>query len=352
MKLLTKSIVDKMDKSSAKIEFLHGKLTVQPHFTGACKLRFPVSFTPYKTLHISAVAKKFGSEQAKAYIGTLFYRRGALFCRDENIGKISVSGDNYVEYKLRYFIPFGVDEAYVTVDCEGGAVVSLLSLEVTTSGNNLPDGNDCPECVADGGLSAYAPKNTMPAFLAAMRAGFKKIALDASVTKDGEIVCYDGKVLSSVSDGEGDARDKTLEQMKALDFGMFSNPFYKNTRISTLDEVLMQFSGENITPYIRISGADFPLEKLAQTLEKYSLAEAYVLADDEAVIKKAAEIMPNVKHAVQSHYYRGAGEANAFGKDVLVLPVVNYADELDKAMAAGEKIIVTAVYQLEGCKTT
>ena len=356
MNLLTKSCVDKIVKNSTKIEFSHGKLNVLPVTGKDSELRFPLSFTPYKTIIITAVSKKFGPANSSATIGVDFYRRGKLFCCDDSVGKVIIDGDNYSEYKLAYFIPFGVDEAYVVIRGTSGATVSVLAMTVETGSAPAAGQEDSYDCVADGGLSAYAPKNTMPALLAAMRAGFRKIIVDADVTYDGHIICYDGAPLARVSDGEGEAKDKTLEHLKTLDFGAFADTFYKNTRISTLAEALMQFSGEGITPFIRINRDGFPTEKLREILGEFSFEKIYFMTGDEKLRQQLKTLFPAAGFACPSLYYCARGENNACDyakmseQGVEIIPVINYPEELKKFVASGEKSMITSVYQLRGCK--
>ena len=128
MNLLTRSVVEKLDTRTAEIEFSRGKISVSPAYAGTGTLRFPITFTPYKTVTVEAVAKRFGPESGRATMGIELKRRGQLMCRDTETGGVLLDGENYREYKLRYFIPFGADEAYVTLNIERGATVSLLGL--------------------------------------------------------------------------------------------------------------------------------------------------------------------------------------------------------------------------------
>ena len=160
MNLLTRAVVSKLISDNAKTEFSCGKLSVSPSFNGTCTVRFPIMFTPYKTVGVEAVAKKFGPETGYAAIGIELKRNGAFFCRDARMGKFLLDGDNYRQYNLRFFIPFGVNEAYITLECERGATVSVLSLSSQTDGYTGAADAEV-KYIADGGMSAYAPKNTM-----------------------------------------------------------------------------------------------------------------------------------------------------------------------------------------------
>ena len=78
MNLLTRAVVSKLISDNAKTEFSCGKLSVSPSFNGTCTVRFPIMFTPYKTVGVEAVAKKFGPETGYAAIGIELKRNGAF----------------------------------------------------------------------------------------------------------------------------------------------------------------------------------------------------------------------------------------------------------------------------------
>lgn len=355
MNFLTKSVFDKLDKSAAKVTLVADKLTVGPMIGGDAHVAFPLSFSCYKTVNLNIVAKKFGA--GNATFGVDFVRRGKKFCMSERMGKIEVDADNYTEYFTHFFIPFGVDEAYIVLECEGGASLSVLKMTASVDyvAHNAGSGTGS---IADGGLSAYAPKNSMSAFLAAKRAGFKRVLIDVDITRDGVLIAHDGRRLSACSDGENFAINMTLEQLKKLDFGQFSGDFYKNTRISTLAEVLMQFADEGITPYIRLCAEDIPYALLAEQLSAPGFESMYVVPRDYSGAVKLKEKMPPVKFAVISEYYStGATDGEFFsvlsekyGEEVQMIYYAAYPEQLQKAVAAGEKMILTPVYQLDGAK--
>ena len=89
------------------------------------------------------------------------------------------------------------------------------------------------------GASAYAPENTLPAFILAARLGSDGIELDVQITKDRQVVvCHDHNI-DRTSNGTGNICDLTLEELKQYDFG-YPSAFggrFAGTKISTLGEV-------------------------------------------------------------------------------------------------------------------
>ncbi len=89
------------------------------------------------------------------------------------------------------------------------------------------------------GASAYAPENTLPAFLLAARLGSDGIELDVHITKDDKVVVCHDHTIDRTSNGTGSIEDLTLEQLREFDFGytaVFGQRF-AGTKISTLGEV-------------------------------------------------------------------------------------------------------------------
>lgn len=92
--------------------------------------------------------------------------------------------------------------------------------------------------IAHRGYMAVAPENTAAAFIAAAKAGFTTIETDIRFTADDPpvpVLIHDATV-DRTSDGTGNVADKTLEQLKALDFGSWFNSSFAGEKILTLDE--------------------------------------------------------------------------------------------------------------------
>src|SRR5262245_43445885 len=105
-----------------------------------------------------------------------------------------------------------------------------------------------PWVIGHRGASAYAPENTIPAFLLAAQQGATFVEFDLQLTKDKRIVCLHDNSLERTTDVEqvfpdrarinGAARtwmleDFTLEEIKRLDAGAWFDAKYRGTRIPT-----------------------------------------------------------------------------------------------------------------------
>ena len=92
------------------------------------------------------------------------------------------------------------------------------------------------------GASAYAPENTLEAFLLAAEHGADGVELDVQLTKDGEMVVVHDEEIDRVSDGSGFVKDYTLAELKTLNFNK-THPEYQDVKIPTLREVYEALKG-------------------------------------------------------------------------------------------------------------
>lgn len=95
-----------------------------------------------------------------------------------------------------------------------------------------------PFIVAHRGLSASFPENTLPAFEEALKLPVDAIEFDLHPTKDGQIVITHDDTLERNSNGSGPVREKTLSELKQLDFGAWKSPRFAGTRIPEFSELL------------------------------------------------------------------------------------------------------------------
>ena len=87
------------------------------------------------------------------------------------------------------------------------------------------------------GASAYAPENTLTAFNLAFEQGADGVELDVTLTQDGIPVVIHDDTVDRTTNGHGDIRLMTLEQVKQLD-AAYKFDQYRGEKIPTLDEVM------------------------------------------------------------------------------------------------------------------
>ena len=160
-----------------------------------------------------------------------------------------------------------------------------------------------PRICAHRGFSTVAPENTMPAFGLAVALGAQEIEFDLWATKDGEIVsCHDSS-LDRVSNGSGKIYEKTLAELKELDFGYKHSEKYKGLKIATFEEILQKFAGRVImNVHVKIWDCKFDnlyIEKIVSLIRKYDCEKyVYFMTVSEDVLQKVMEYAPDIQTCV------------------------------------------------------
>lgn len=100
------------------------------------------------------------------------------------------------------------------------------------------DGRPRPAVVAHRGASADAPQNTLAAIDLAGEVGAAMVEIDVHLSADGvPVVIHDGTV-DATTDGTGEVRSRTRDELQDLDAGSWFGPEFAGQRIPTLAEVL------------------------------------------------------------------------------------------------------------------
>ncbi|MBO4407319.1 MAG: hypothetical protein J5849_06420 [Clostridia bacterium] len=175
----------------------------------------------------------------------------------------------------------------------------------------LPDDRmPYPRVCAHRGFNTVAPENSLPAFGAAVSSGAEEIEFDLWHTADGEIVSIHDCDLDRVSDGHGRVWEKTLAELKRLDFGGKFGEAYRGLPIPTFEEILREFSGRCVMNiHVKTYGDEYPvgreyLEKIVSLLREYDAERhAYFMCGDDRVLEILGAIAPDVHRCV------GAGKA-------------------------------------------
>ena len=88
------------------------------------------------------------------------------------------------------------------------------------------------QVVAHRGCRSLYPENTLEGFRKAISLGV------VHPTRDGKLVITHDDTLERCSNGTGMVRDRTLAELKALDFGLWKGEKFRGTQIPTLEELL------------------------------------------------------------------------------------------------------------------
>ncbi|MBL8800082.1 MAG: glycerophosphodiester phosphodiesterase family protein [Planctomycetia bacterium] len=100
------------------------------------------------------------------------------------------------------------------------------------------------EIVGHRGSSVDRPENTLASYRRAIEAKATAVEIDVRTTKDGILVSLHDADLERVSNGKGRVGDRTLAELKQLDFGSRFDAKYKDERIATVPEILALCRGK------------------------------------------------------------------------------------------------------------
>jgi glycerophosphoryl diester phosphodiesterase len=102
-----------------------------------------------------------------------------------------------------------------------------------------------PLVIAHRGDSAHRPENTLASFASALEAGASLVELDVQLTADGQVVVLHDPSVDRTTNGRGEVREMTLEEVRALSAG-FPERFgdtWASERVPTLAEALALLQG-------------------------------------------------------------------------------------------------------------
>ncbi|WP_226584273.1 glycerophosphodiester phosphodiesterase [Halobacillus litoralis] len=106
------------------------------------------------------------------------------------------------------------------------------------------DSKDKVLTIAHRGASGYAPENTMAAFERAFTMKADMFELDVQLSKDGELVVIHDTTVDRTTNGTGQVKNLTLEELRELDAGSFFSKEFDGEKIPTLGEVLDKYRGK------------------------------------------------------------------------------------------------------------
>jgi glycerophosphoryl diester phosphodiesterase len=180
-------------------------------------------------------------------------------------------------------------------------IISFRSAMMTS-----PHSNHILQAAQDGqtlvyghrGAKAYAPMNTLPAFILAAEQGAHGIELDVHRSKDGYPVIVHDFTVDATSDGVGRVAEMTLAQLKALDAGAWFSDAFTGTRIATLDEVF-EAVGARLLINVEIKSesidTDGVEDVVAACIARHNMADRVIVSSfNPLTLQRFRAIMPTV----------------------------------------------------------
>ena len=95
-----------------------------------------------------------------------------------------------------------------------------------------------PPVIAHRGASAYAPENTLAAFIKAAQLGIKWVEFDVMLAASGEPIVFHDETLDRTTNRNGDIIHHTYAYLYTLDAGCWFAPQFSGERIPLLQQVL------------------------------------------------------------------------------------------------------------------
>ena len=154
-----------------------------------------------------------------------------------------------------------------------------------------------PRICAHRGFNTIAPENSIPAFAAAIALGAEEIEFDLWPSLDGVPIALHDPTLDRVSNGSGHVTEKTLAELKELDFGSRFSPAYAGLKIPTFEEILARFTRQTVMNiHVKTSDKVTPafVRRIHGLLRDYdALGHCYIMAD-EKVHDVFMEVAPEI----------------------------------------------------------
>jgi glycerophosphoryl diester phosphodiesterase len=147
------------------------------------------------------------------------------------------------------------------------------------------------------GNSHLAPENTIPALESAILAESDYAEIDVQQSKDGTLVLLHDKTLQRTAGVNEFIWELTDEQLNKLDVGSWFSLEYLNTRIPTLEEVLIHCKDRiMLNIEIKITGKENALEEqLVTLLEEYHFADQCVISSTNYnTLRKVKELNEDI----------------------------------------------------------
>lgn len=173
-----------------------------------------------------------------------------------------------------------------------------------------------PIIIAHRGGAKLAPENTLVSFKNAIAIGVDMIEIDVHFSKDSEIIVIHDESLDRTTNGTGEVKDLTLDEIKKYDAGSWFSEDYKNEKVPTLTEVLQTINAQcKLLIEIKDGDERYPgLEKkIVETIKEHNAEEWVVVQSfNKNSILRIKEFYPDLI----TYYLLGKGGFNDFYTEV------------------------------------
>lgn len=149
------------------------------------------------------------------------------------------------------------------------------------------------------GFSAAFPENTMLAFQEAIEAGADGIELDVHLTKDEKIVVIHDETIDRTTNGSGEVRSFTLEELQHFDAAASKKGTFSFEPIPTLQEYFDLVRDLPLVTNIELKNGIYPYygleEKVIRLIHEYHLEDRILLSSfNHNSIAKCRALAPEI----------------------------------------------------------
>lgn len=132
------------------------------------------------------------------------------------------------------------------------------------------------------GAAGTYPENTMLAFEKALEVGADGIELDVQLSADGEVVVIHDETIDRTTNGSGEVRSFTLQELKSYQASYTFNVGNLFTPIPTLREVFQFLSNNNLICNIELKNSVFEYvgleKKVYDLIQEFHLSERVIIS--------------------------------------------------------------------------
>jgi glycerophosphoryl diester phosphodiesterase len=130
-----------------------------------------------------------------------------------------------------------------------------------------------PKVIAHRGASAYAPENTMSAFVKAAQLGVRWIEFDLMQAACGEPIVFHDDTLDRTTNGSGLVMDYPYHYLRCLDAGSWFDPRFAGEKIPTLRHIIDYLTDNKMAANIEIKTLpgheEALIKRMLQELDTY-----------------------------------------------------------------------------------
>jgi len=154
-----------------------------------------------------------------------------------------------------------------------------------------------PRVVAHRGLSSVCPENTLPAFGAALAVGVEEIELDLWLSRDEEVVVCHDETVDRTSNGSGQIRELTWQEIATLDAGSWFDARWAGVRFCRLEEVLSLCGNRAVLNlHLKETGAaGLLVRRVTELVEQHRVAGSVYLTGEREVLSCAVALAPHLE---------------------------------------------------------